>query len=58
MVEQKKNFNFKNWNIYYELYKNEKPGYYILNFIIMNMPFIGKYFFKIRLWILKLMRKR
>lgn len=58
MVEQKKNFNFKNWNIYYELYKNEKLGYYILNFIIMNMPFIGKYLFKIRLWILKLMKKR
>lgn len=58
MVEQKKNFNFKNWNIYHELYKNEKPDYYILNFIIMNMPFIGKYLFKIRLWILKLMKKR
>ncbi len=58
MVEQKKNFNFKNWNVYYKLYKNEKLGYYILNFIIMNMPFIGKYLFKIRLWILKLMKKR
>lgn len=58
MVDKKKNFNFKNWNVYYELYKNEKLGYFILNFIIMNMPFIGKYLFKIRLWILKLMKKR
>lgn len=58
MVEKKKNFNFKNWNIYHTLYKNEKFSYYILNFIIMNMPFIGRFLFKIRLAILKAMKKR
>lgn len=58
MVERKKNFNFRNWNIYHKLYKDEKFNYYILNFIIMNLPFMGKYLFKIRLFILKLMKKR
>ena len=58
MVEKKKNFNFKDWNIYHRLYRKEKVNYYILNFIIMNMPFIGKYLFKIRLFILKLKKKR
>ena len=41
-VQNKKKFNFKNWNIYHELYKNETFSYYILNFIIMNLPFLGK----------------
>lgn len=58
MVENKKNFNFSNWDIYHKLYKKEKLSYYILNFIIMNMPFIGRPLFKIRLWILKLLKKR
>ena len=58
MVQSKKNFNFKNWNIYHELYKNETFSYYILNFIIMNMPFFGRGLFKIRYAILKLMKKR
>ena len=57
-IEKKKNFNFKDWNIYHRLYRKEKVNYYILNFIIMNMPFIGKYLFKIRLFILKLIKKR
>ena len=58
MIQSKKNFNFKNWNIYHELYKNETFSYYILNFIIMNMPFLGRGLFKIRYEILKLMKKR
>ena len=58
MVEKKKKANFRSWNIYHELYKNEKLDYYILNFIIMNLPGIGKYLFKIRLFILKLLNKR
>ena len=33
MVQSKKNFNFKNWNIFHKLYKNETFTYYILNFI-------------------------
>lgn len=58
MLEQKKNFNFRNWNVYHKLYKNETFYYYILNFIIMNLPFIGRGLFKIRYEILKLMKKR
>lgn len=58
MVNKKKNFNFRNWAIFHELYKTEKPLYYIENFIIMNMPLIGKGLFKIRIAILKLLGKR
>ena len=58
MIEQKKNFNFKHWNVYHKLYENETFYYYILNFIIMNLPFIGRGLFKIRYEILKLMKKR
>lgn len=58
MLKQKKNLNFKKWNIYHELYKNETINYYILNFIILNTPIIGKILFNIRYTILKLMKKR
>ncbi len=58
MLEGKKNFNFKNWGVFHELYKNETFMYYIENFIIMNMPFIGRGLFKIRHGILKLFRKK
>lgn len=58
MIKDKKKINFKNWNIFYKLYKNEKFMYYIENFIIMNTPSIGKIIFKIRYNILKIMRKR
>lgn len=58
MLEKKKNFNFKDWGIFHQLYKTERPIYYIENFIIMNMPFIGKGLFKIRHIILKALGKR
>ncbi len=58
MVQKKKNFNFKNWNIYHELYKNETFSYYVLNFIIMNLPLFGRILFDIRYMVLKLMKKR
>lgn len=58
MIETKKNFNFRNWNVFHKLYKTERLMYYIENFMIMNMPFISKGLFKIRLWILKWIRKR
>lgn len=58
MVQTKKNFNFEKWNIYHKLYKNETFTYYMLNFIIMNLPFIGRGLFKIRYAVLKLMKKR
>ena len=58
MLDKKKHFNFKDWGIFHELYKTETPLYYIENFIIMNMPLIGKVLFKIRHLMLKLAKKR
>ena len=58
MLEKKKNFNFKGWKVFHQLYKTEKFMYYIENFIIMNMPLIGRFLFKIRLIILKIIGKR
>lgn len=57
-LKEKKNWNFKNWNIYHKLYKNETFYYYILNFIIMNFPFVGRILFKVRYVILKVMKRR
>ncbi len=58
MLEKKKNFNFKGWKVFHKLYKTEKFMYYIENFIIMNMPFLARIVFKIRLAILKFRGKR
>ena len=58
MVETKKNINFKKWGVFHELYKTEKLSYYILNFIIMNLPAIGRPLFRIRYNVLKLLKKR
>lgn len=48
MIENKKNVNFRNWRIFHRLYKTENPRYYILNFLIMNMPCLAKKLFTIR----------
>ena len=58
MIQNKKNFNFKKWNIFHELYKTEKFGYYMINFFIMNLPAIIKPFFYLRYYTLKLLKKR
>ena len=58
MISKKRNINFRKWNVYHKLYKTETFKYYLLNFIIMNMPLIGRVMFKIRLFFLKLMKKR
>ena len=58
MIEKKKNINFKKWRVFHELYKTEKLSYYILNFIIMNFPIIGRPLFKIRHTVLKFLKKR
>lgn len=57
-IKEKKNINFKNWNIFHKLYKTESLIYYLENFLIMNLPVIGKILFKIRLFILKICKKR
>lgn len=48
MLEKKKNFNFKNWNLFFKLYKYEGFSYKIQNFVILNLPFIARilYIFK------------
>ena len=58
MLKDKKNINFKGWNIFHELYKTEKNMYYVENFIIMNFPIIGRVLFKIRYIFLKITKKR
>ena len=58
MLETKKKFNFRKWNIFHKLYKTETFIYYIENFLIMNMPFLAKGLFNIRYAVLKLMGKR
>lgn len=58
MIQKKKNFNFREWGVFHKLYKTEGFSYYILNFIIMNLPLLGKPLFKIRYCILKLLKKR
>lgn len=57
-IQNKKNFNFRNWNIFHELYKTESFLYYIENFIIMNLPWMGNLLFLVRQAILKIRKKR
>lgn len=57
-IKTKKYFNFKNWKVFHRLYKYDTFKYYILNFIIMNLPAIGRILFTIRYLILKLLKKR
>ena len=57
-IKNKKNFNFMGWNIFHKLYKTETPIYYLENFVIMNMPFIGKILFNIRYRVLKILKRR
>lgn len=58
MLEKKKNFNFKEWSIFHKLYKTETLLYYIENFVILNLPALGRILFQIRYGILKVMKKR
>ena len=58
MLKKVKFFNFKKWNIFYDLYKNEKFNFYIENFMILNIPAISIIVFKIRHLLLKIQGKR
>ena len=58
MIQNKKNINFRKWKTFHKLYKTERFSYYILNFIIMNIPMLGRPLFNIRYAILKLLGKR
>jgi len=48
MVETKKYINFRGWNIFFKLYKTENLKYFVLNFLIMNIPIIARSLFNIR----------
>ena len=43
-----KKISFRGWNIFHKLYRYEELSYYILNFIILNMPILGEMLFAIR----------
>lgn len=47
MIEHKKFFNFRVWNTFHKLYKNEEFSYRMKNFIIINFPIIGRLLFAI-----------
>lgn len=46
-IKLKRNFNFRKWCVFHKLYKNEEFSYYMKNFVIMNMPFVGRMLFKL-----------
>ena len=47
-IEKKQFVNFRDWRTFHRLYKNETGSYYILNFIIFNLPILGRCLFAIR----------
>ncbi len=58
MINQKENLNFRKWRVFHELYKEETVRYYILNFIIMNLPLLGRPLFQLRYHFLRLRKRK
>ncbi len=56
-IANTKNVSFKRWGTFHQLYKNEKLSYYVLNFIILNLPILGRILFSIRKTITKICKK-
>ena len=50
MLEKKNNFNFKNWGLFFKLYKYEDFFYKMQNFTILNLPWIARILFKMSHW--------
>lgn len=48
MLETKKSINFKNWNLFFKLYKYEGFIYKMENFLILNIPIITRLLFKLK----------
>lgn len=48
MLKNKKNINFKKWNLFFKLYKYENFIYKIENFIILNIPILARMLFKLK----------
>ena len=45
-LKKVKNINFKNWYLFFKLYKYENLKYFIANFIILNVPILAKKIYK------------
>lgn len=51
-ISSKKYINFKGYNTFHKLYKYEKLSTYIIQFIVMNLPFLGYIgFFFVKLFV-------
>ena len=48
MLEKKKNINFRNWVLFFKLYKYEEFGYTVQNFLILNIPILARFLFKFK----------
>ena len=48
LLEKVKYINFKNWSLFFKLYKYEEFGYKMQNFLILNIPCIAVVLFKIK----------
>lgn len=48
-IKEKKNINLKGWSIFHRLYKNDNLYFYLINFIIFNLPILGRIMFNVRL---------
>ena len=47
-LNKTKNINFRNWLLFYKLYKYENFQYCIANFIILNIPMFGRIIYKFK----------
>lgn len=47
-LKKKDKINFKNWKLFFKLYKYESFKYKMLNFFILNMPALARIAFKIK----------
>jgi glycosyltransferase involved in cell wall biosynthesis len=57
-IKDIKYINFKKLQMFHKIYRDETFSKYILFFVIMNIPIIGKCIFNIRFLILKMISKR
>ena len=57
MLKTKKNINFKNWKLFYKLYKDESLLKFIENFMVLNIPIVLKPIFILIYYFLKLTGK-
>ncbi len=48
MLETKHNINFKEWGLFFRLYKYEEFNYKMQNFIILNIPILARFLFKLK----------